>query len=126
MKQTILVVEDERSLGAAIEDRLIKNGFLVLRADREEAALRILQNTDNISALWLDHYLLGQKTGLDFLHEIRGNEDWNDIPIFVVTNSVSDEKVSRYEILGIEKYYVKSDSSLTDIINSIKKTISKK
>lgn len=125
MKKAILVVEDEKALGSAIKDSLEKNGYSVLRADRVIDALQLLESNPEVNAIWLDHYLLGDKTGLDFMHDIRRNKDWDNIRVFVVTNSVSDDKVENYEILGIEKYFVKSNSSLSDIIGTIKESINK-
>ena len=123
MKKTILVIEDEKSLSSAIECSLIKSDFSVLMANRVDDAIEQLKSKSKVDAVWLDHYLLGNKNGLDFMYELKGNTKWKNIPVFVVTNSVSDEKVDTYEVLGIEKYFVKSNNSLNDIIDSIKVSI---
>ena len=123
MNKTILVIEDEKSLSSAIECSLIKSDFSVLMANRVDDAIELLRSKTKVYAVWLDHYLLGNKNGLDFMYELKANHKWKNIPVFVVTNSVSDEKVDTYEVLGIEKYFVKSDNSLNDIIDSIKVSI---
>jgi two-component system chemotaxis response regulator CheY len=123
MNKTILVIEDEKSLSSAIESSLIKSDFSVLMANKVDDAIELLTSNPKVDAVWLDHYLLGNKNGLDFMHELKANKKWNNIPVFVVTNSVSDEKVDTYEVLGIEKYFVKSNNSLNDIIDTIKASI---
>ena len=124
MTKTILVVEDEKALSFAIEDSLGRNNFKVLKANSEEGATKILNTGQKIDAVWLDHYLLGKKTGLDFMRFLRQDEKWQNLPVFVVTNSVGDDKIASYNVMGIEKYFVKSDSTLSDIIGSIKDSIS--
>lgn len=124
MTKTILVLEDERSLRSAIESSLAKNGFSVLTATNVGDALDIICSAARIDAVWLDHYLLGDRNGLDFLRAIRSKDELRTVPVFVVTNSVSDDKVTTYEVLGIEKYFVKSNNSLSEIISSVKSVIS--
>lgn len=123
MKKTILVLEDELTLQTAIKSRLVKGGFSVLLANKVEDAIKLLKSPININGVWLDHYLLGSQNGLDFMVELNKNTKWKNIPVFVVTNSVSDDKIAAYEVLGIQKYFVKSNNSLADIVGSIKDTI---
>jgi CheY-like chemotaxis protein len=122
MNKTVLVLEDERALSVAIKTSLIKSGFLVLLSNNVDDAIKLLEESPQIDAVWLDHYLLGSKNGIDFMYNLKSNEKWHNIPVFVVTNSVSDEKISTYEILGIKNYFVKSSSSLSVIISTIKKS----
>lgn len=123
MNKTILVLEDDKSLSSAIKISLAKNNFNVLIASSVESAVEVLKSSESIDAVWLDHYLLGDKSGLDFMYELKSDEKWKNIPVFVVTNSVSDDKINSYNVLGIEKYFVKSDNSLAEIIGSIKNII---
>ena len=124
MKKTILVLEDELTLQTAIKSRLVKSGFSVLLANKVEDAIELLKKSSmNINGVWLDHYLLGSQNGLDFMVELNKNTKWKNIPVFVVTNSVSDDKIAAYEVLGIQKYFVKSNNSLADIVGSIKDII---
>ena len=120
-RKTILVVEDERPLIEAIRSRLDQNGFDVLTARTIPQAKTYLEDIETIDAVWLDHYLLGQETGLDLVHAMKGDgAKWKNIPIFVVSNTASDDKVRSYLRLGITKYYVKSEKRLDSIIPDIK------
>ena len=62
----VLVVEDERPLSKAIEDKLSNEGYHTIVASSVEDAIEILKN-EEIDIVWLDHYLLGDKIGLDVL-----------------------------------------------------------
>jgi len=119
-----LVVEDEVPLQNAIRLNLEKNGFSVVTARDAQQALNHLQDIGKIDVIWLDHYLLGKESGLDFL--VRLKEDgagWKEIPVFVVSNTASEDKVSSYVKLGVDKYYTKSDFRLEEIIKDIKQTL---
>jgi len=120
-EKTILVIEDERPLIEAIKTKLEKNGFEVVTARTVEQALNYLEELNTIDAIWLDHYLLGKEDGLDFVAKVKQHDaQWNKIPIFVVSNTASSDKVQSYIRLGINKYYVKAEHRLDGIINEIK------
>jgi len=123
MTKTILVVEDEKALSRAVKNSLEKNGFAVKTATTVEESLNIMKDSGDIDGVWLDHYLLGSLTGLDFLGELRANMKWAEIPVFVVTNSVDDDKRLDYELFGINKYFVKSNTSLVEIVNYVKEVV---
>jgi CheY-like chemotaxis protein len=123
MTKTILVVEDEKGLQKAIETSLTKNGFDVVAVSSAHAAKTVLDSNQKVDAVWLDHYLLGNETGLDVLYDLRESKSRRDVPVFAVTNSVGDDKVASYELLGIEKYFIKSNTSLADIVGSVKEAV---
>lgn len=140
--KTILVLEDERPLLAAIHAKLEKNGYRVITArsveqtfnanleknsagaitiQNIEQALKYLESLEQVDAVWLDHHLFGQENGLDFVKKFKANgARWNKIPIFVVSNAASPKTVRSYIDAGVSKYYVKSDNRLDEIIEDIK------
>ena len=119
-QHTVLMIEDEKPLIQAIETKLKKGGLEVVSARSVEQALGYLEDDVHIDAVWLDHYLLGKATGLDFVAELKGREDYKDIPIFVVSNTGAPDKKHVYLRLGALKYYVKSDHRLDTIVSEIK------
>ncbi|MFA6322799.1 MAG: response regulator [Candidatus Buchananbacteria bacterium] len=118
-KKTILVVEDERPLQSAIKIKLEKNNFEVVTARSVSQALGLMEDINKIDVIWLDHYLLGKENGLDFVAKIKNDKNWKKIPVFVVSNTATDEKVKNYLSLGIEKYYIKSNYRLDNIVSDI-------
>lgn len=125
--KVILVVEDERPLAEAIKTKLVISGCDVVTARTVEQALGYLKESVKIDAVWLDHYLLGKENGLDFVAKIKEDgSQWKEIPIFVVSNTVSPEKVQTYLRLGANKFYTKANYRLDQIIGDIKDYLNKK
>lgn len=119
-QKTILVVEDEKSLLEAIHIKLEKSGFGVVTARTAEQAYGLMEDLANIDIIWLDHYLLGKENGLDLVAKIKNDEKYKNIPIFIVSNTASAEKVQSYINLGVNKYYIKSNYRLDNIIEDIR------
>jgi len=120
--KNILVVEDEKPLLEAIKQKLEMNNFSVVTARSVEQAINYLKDIKKIDVIWLDHYLLGKENGLDFVVKIKEeNSKWKNIPVIVVSNTVSPEKITTYLRLGINKYYTKADYRLDKIIEDINK-----
>ena len=148
IKKTVLVIEDERPLLEAINAKLEKSGFNVISARSvEEAfnanlkknatgaitiasierALDYLESLERVDAVWLDHHLLGNEDGLDFVKKFKANGGrWNKIPVFVVSNAASPKTIQSYVKAGVSKYYVKSDHRLDEIIKDIESFLYRK
>ncbi len=135
-KKTILVIEDERSLLLAIKIKLEKNDFKVITSrsverafstpikkitlSSVELALKHLEELEQVDAIWLDHNLLGEEDGLDFVTKFKANGGkWSTVPIFVVSNTASADLVKTYKKLGVNHYYVKAEFRLEKIIEEI-------
>lgn len=120
-QRVVLVIEDEQPLVDAIKIKLGKEGFDSITARTVNQALQYLEEKVKIDVVWLDHYLLGKEDGLDFVVAIKKNDSpWKNVPIFVVSNTATPEKIQSYLALGIKRYYAKSDHRLEDIIKEIK------
>jgi len=120
LTKKILLVEDEKCLAEAVKIKLEINGFQVLPADSVDRAKDLI-NKNSVDFVWLDHYLLGEESGLDFVANIKSQDSANkNIPIFVVSNTASNDKIQSYIKFGINKYYVKAEHSLEQIIGDLK------
>lgn len=122
-EKNILVLEDERPLLEAIRTKLALNGFEVVSARSVEEAWNHVQADIPFDAVWLDHYLLGKENGLDFLVRLRSEKKLDNVPVFVVSNTASEDKKRAYLHLGAKKYFMKADFRLEDIITDIKEAI---
>lgn len=118
-----MVVEDEKPLLKAIKSKLEFNGFEVVTARDSEQAIGYLEDLGVVNVIWLDHYLLGKDDGLSFLSKVKEHKEWQKIPVFVVSNTASEDKVKSYINFGVEKYYVKAEHRLDNIIKEIKESI---
>lgn len=126
-KKTILVVEDEMPLQSAIKAKLESRNYHVVTARTVEQAIDYLDNLKDIVAVWLDHYLLGKKDGLDLMGELKKDQSkYKTVPVFIVSNTASEDKVRTYLELGAQEYLVKSNEKLDEIVNRINSFLEKK
>lgn len=117
---TIMVVEDETLLLQAITKKLKISGMDVLSCASGQQAVDYLNNLDELpDAVWLDYYLKDMN-GLAFMQELKANPAWTNIPVIVVSNSASPEKVSNMLALGARKYILKAEFRLDEIIGMIR------
>ena len=117
--RNVLIIEDEKPLLNAIRIKLENSGFEVITARTVEQGLHYMEDVARIDVIWLDHYLLGKGTGLDFVVAMKSNPKWKQIPIFVVSNTASPDKVRSYIKFGVTKYYTKADFRLDQIIKDM-------
>jgi len=120
---TIMVVEDEALLLQAITKKLKMSGMDVLSCMSGQQAIDYLMNLDQMpDAVWLDYYLKDMN-GLAFMQELKQNPKWADIPVLVVSNSASPDKVSNMLGLGAKRYVLKAEYRLDEIIEMIREFI---
>jgi len=120
---TILVVEDEDLLLRAISKKLELSGLNPVSCTSGEQALDYLGNLLELpDVIWLDYHLKAM-TGLDFLKKVKDNPKWDHIPVVIVSNSASKEKVHSMLALGANKYILKAEYRLDDIIKIVKEFV---
>ncbi len=123
-KPTVLVVEDDKSLATAIIKKLEVSGIHSLQAASVEEAMDHLEKHETIAAIWLDHYLVGNQDGLDLVSTLKAEDSkFKSLPIFVISNTATQDKVQSYLHLGVAKYFVKANCRLEDIISDVKEAI---
>lgn len=123
-RYTILVIEDETSLLKAIKIKLEKSSFDVLTARSAQQAFDYLRDVQPIDVIWSDHYLLGKEDGLDFVRYCKeSGSKCEDIPIFIISNTATSDKVQEYINLGINRYYVKAEERIDGIVEDIKREL---
>lgn len=115
-----MIVEDEVLLLQAITKKLKISEMDVLSCSSGQQAIDYLGSIDEMpDAIWLDYYLKDMN-GLAFMQEIKSNPAWTNIPVLVVSNSASPEKVHNMLGLGARKYILKAEYRLDEIIAMIR------
>ncbi len=122
ISKPILIIEDEPGLLEAVRLKLTKEGFPVLGCTTAEEAEELMAKTEP-SLLWLDLFLPGIP-GIEFLQKLRADEKWKKLPVIVVSNSGSPEKIRQSRELGVETYFVKADWKLEEIIDVVRTILS--
>lgn len=119
MSPTIMVVEDEVLLLQAITKKIKLSNMDVLSCASGQQAIDYLNSLDELpDAIWLDYYLKDMN-GLAFMQQLKMNPKWANIPVMVVSNSASPEKVHTMLGLGAKKYILKAEYRLDEIIEMI-------
>src|SRR3982074_157377 len=89
----VMVVEDETLLLQAITKKLKLTGLDVVSCSSGQQAIDYLKNLDQLpDAVWLDYYLKDMN-GLAFMQTLKEKSEWSSIPVVVVSNSASPDKV---------------------------------
>lgn len=122
-RSTILVLEDETLLLQAITKKLKLSGMDVISCATGVQAIDYLSNIAEMpGAIWLDYYLKDMN-GLLFMQKLKENPVWAKIPVIVVSNSASPDKVGSMLALGAKKYILKAEYRLDQIIDVVKEFI---
>lgn len=116
----ILIVEDETGYQKILKDTFEKEQFeVVLALEAKQAMVEVIKNRPDI--ILLDIILPGGMNGFDFLEQLKANEKISDIPVVVITNLASEEKVAKE--IGASCYFVKSDTSIVQIIEKVRQLL---
>jgi len=116
----IMIVEDENLLLLAVKKKLDHESVESVSCASAEQALDYLTSFPELpDAIWLDYHLKGMN-GLMFMEKLKENPKWATIPVFVVSNSASPDKVDAMLALGAKKYMLKAEHRLDEIIKEIK------
>ena len=118
----VLVVEDEELIAKPLSMKLKLSGFGVKNAYNGEEALDILAK-EKFDLIILD-LMMPKVDGFGVLTELK---NWGDkTPVVVATNLNQAEDVSRVFELGVTNYYVKSDTTLDQIVEHVWRAINYK
>ena len=119
----VMVVEDEELLLQAITKKLEITGYQTVSCKSGEQAIDYLKNMERKpDAIWLDYYLKDMN-GIVFMTTLKSLPNAFDIPVMVVSNSASDEKVHNMLALGVKRYMLKAQYRLDDLIVALKDII---
>ncbi len=113
----VLIVEDEKPLAHALELKLKHEGIEATIAYDGQECMDLLDKHD-FDVMLLD-MMMPVMNGFQVLEKMAGRE--NNPVIFALSNlSVHDDQ-GRVLALGAKKYFIKSDTSLSVIVDEIKK-----
>lgn len=118
-QKTILLLEDDLALNRAVKFKLEQKGDRVISMFRAEDALKALESEkDSVDIVWLDLRLPGMN-GINFLEEIRKNEESKNLKVVVCSVSDKEETKSVALGLGAVDYLVKSDYDLNVLVDKV-------
>lgn len=113
----IMVVEDDDNLREIYSIRITAEGYEVVSArDGEEAlAVAVREKPDLI----LSDVMMPKISGFDMLDILRSTPETANIKVVMMTALSSEDQRQRGERLGADRYLVKSQVGIEDVINTI-------
>jgi DNA-binding response OmpR family regulator len=117
----ILLVEDDFSLRDIYGARLEADGHTVVKASDGEEALAVAMR-EHPELIILD-VMMPKISGFDVLDILRSTPDTKTTKVIMMTALGQDADRKRGESLGVNKYLVKSQVTLEDVMNSVKEVL---
>lgn len=113
----LLIVEDDTSLREIYSIRLTAEGYEVVSAsDGEEAlAIAVREKPDLI----LSDVMMPKISGFDMLDILKNTPEMNATKIIMMTALSSEDQRARGEGLGADRYLVKSQVGIEDVVNAV-------
>ena len=113
----ILLVEDDQSLREIYGIRLTAEGYEIVTAgDGEEAlAAAVREKPDLI----ISDVMIPKISGFDMLDILRSTPETKDIKVIMMTALSSDDQRERGERLGADRFLVKSQVGIEDVVNAV-------
>lgn len=113
----VMVVEDDASLREIYSIRIVAEGYEVVSAgDGEEAlAVAVREKPDLI----LSDVMMPKISGFDMLDILRSTPETANMKVVMMTALSSEDQRARGERLGADRYLVKSQVGIEDVVNVI-------
>lgn len=113
----ILIAEDDPILSKVLGSTLREEGFEVVQVTDGAKVLNNIKK--NGYALVLLDLIMPSKTGFEVLEALK--RDKVKTPVLVFSNLSQDEDKRESLALGAKDYFVKSDMSIGDVVEAVKK-----
>jgi DNA-binding response OmpR family regulator len=115
----VLIIEDEQPLAHALELKLSHSGYDAKAVNNGEDALETLSKA-KYDLILLDLILPGMD-GFELLQNIRDKH--TDTKIVILSNLGQPEDKARAETYDITNYYIKSNTPLAAVVQSVQSLI---
>ncbi len=116
--KTVLIVEDEKPLSHALALKLQHEGMTVTIANNGQECLDLI-TSKNFDVVLLD-LMMPIMNGFQVLEELQKRPQ--KPVVFVLSNLSQHEDEQRSLSLGARKFFIKSDTPLTTIVEEVKAT----
>lgn len=119
VSKSILVVEDDQFYSSIFKKKLTLEGFNVtLAADGEQGLKAARENLHNLILLDM---VMPVKDGIQTLKELKADETLKKIPVIILSNLGQEADIEETKLLGAADYIVKSNMSIQDMVEKVKK-----
>src|SRR5471030_332587 len=117
----ILLVEDDVNLREIYSARFAAESYEVITAsDGEEALATAVRERPDLIVL---DVMMPKISGFDVLDILRSTPETKETKVIMMTALSQDTDRQRGEALGVNKYLIKSQVTLEDVVNSVKEEL---
>ena len=122
-KTKVLIIEDDQRINKVYMAKLRVEGITTITAlDGEEGLRKVYSEKPDLILLDL---MLPQKSGFEILKEIKSDPEVKDIPVIILSNLAQEKEIKAGLDLGAEDYLVKTNYSIQQVMEKIKKNLKK-
>lgn len=116
LQKNILIVDDEKPLAHALELKLKHEGHSTFIASNGQECIDMLKK-NTVDLILLD-LIMPNMDGFQVLQALKNLN--SNIPVFVLSNLSQPEDKTKALGLGAKKYFIKSNTPLSVIVDEIK------
>lgn len=116
----ILIIEDDRQLVLIYRQSLTDGQTQIVSAATGAEGLT-LATQEHPDLILLDIMLPGGMNGFDILEQLKRTPALAAIPVIMLTNLDSEEKIARE--IGVTDYLIKANTSLSDAVARIRQRL---
>ncbi|MFH1392598.1 MAG: response regulator [bacterium] len=120
----ILIVEDDTFISKMYEAKLIGLGYQAKVAENGEEALQKIKEWQ--PDLILLDLILPILDGFEVLKKTKADDNFNKIPIIILSNLDQKENIERGIKLGADDYVMKARFTPSEVVEKIKKCLASK
>ena len=122
-KPKILIIEEDRFLRKIYKNKFTRAGFEFREAiSGDEGLNKVYSEKPDLVLLDL---MLPKKSGFDVLVELKSNRSTKKIPVIILSNLAQEEDIKRTLSLGARDYLIKTEVSLSDVVDRVKECLVK-
>jgi DNA-binding response OmpR family regulator len=119
----LLLVEDDMALRDIYSTRFLAEGYEVITASDGEQALTVAVK-EKPDLILLD-IMMPKISGFDVLDILRTTPETKNCKVVIMTALSQPADIDKGKMLGADEYLVKSQVTLTDVVNKVKEVLSK-
>ena len=127
MEKKLFIIEDDVNILSALKAKFSVENF---RVESDSGSTVIEEIVKKINAIHPDFIILDlilpRVSGFDILSSIKSDKEISGIPVLVFTNLSDADSKERSNQLGSDYYFIKSDFTIDEFIEKIKKIIANK
>ena len=113
----IMLVEDDKSLREIYGVRLLAEGYQIVSAGDGEEALAMAVKEH--PGLIISDVMMPKISGFDMLDILRSTPETKDVKVIMMTALSSEDQRTRGESLGANRYLVKSQVGIEDVVRTV-------